>query len=128
MALATIRESSSHLSRFPLLQLLRPSAAPSPSVADTPDSEREIFRNEAEIYDAFPRRLQEGWSHGPPAVPKFYGYYVPSLKPFDKYLDDEKFPENYKNYLRLFERVSPILLLEPCGEPICAKDLNSIDK
>ncbi|KAI0821235.1 hypothetical protein BC629DRAFT_1459377 [Irpex lacteus] len=78
----------------------------------------DMLKHEAEIYNRFPKHLSEDWcgyirinpiKHPVPigpVVPKFYGYYEPVG-------DDDK------------KRWSPVLLLEECGRPIEAKDLNS---
>jgi hypothetical protein len=42
-----------------------------------------MLLNEAKVYTAFPRNLQDGVA---PIVPKFCGYYAPSTEAFD--LDD----------------------------------------
>jgi len=93
------------------------------------DSERKMLLNEAKIYNAFPQMLQEGSSHAPPTVPKFYGYYVPSLEAFDGYADDAKFSEKEREYIRtMLEYITPILLLEACGKEICARALSSTNR
>jgi hypothetical protein len=83
-----------------------------------------MLLNEAEIYNAFPRELQEGTSYAPPVVPKFYGYYVPSLEAFDSHADDENFSKEERKCIRkVLKNHTPILLMEACGRQICAEDL-----
>jgi hypothetical protein len=117
-----------------LAPLTLPSTPPAPSIrgtvavkmAKSQTSQREMLRNEAKIYNAFPRKLQEGSSNAPPIVPKFYGYYVPSLKAFDSTACD-KFPKEEWVHLDairdIVEEMTPILLLESCGEQV--QDLSS---
>ncbi|KZS99889.1 uncharacterized protein LAESUDRAFT_667429 [Laetiporus sulphureus 93-53] len=83
-------------------------------------SARDMLKTEADIYNKFPRHLMEHWSgynliapHNFPVpvhavVPKFYGYYVP----------EEDTPASDVSGL------SPILLIEECGEPIDPKELS----
>ncbi|KAI9511041.1 hypothetical protein F5148DRAFT_436827 [Russula earlei] len=80
--------------------------------------EREMLEDEGKIYNAFPRKLQEGCSQTPipPVVPKFYGYYVPSLAEFDGKAYDELNDEEKDHVRCMINRISPILLLEQCGE------------
>jgi hypothetical protein len=88
-----------------------------------------MLLNEAKIYNAFPRELQEGTSYAPPVVPKFYGYYVPSLKAFDSHADDEKFSkEEWKHIRKVLMNHTPILLMEACGKQICAENLHPLNR
>ena len=128
---------SGHHSFVILAPLTLPSIVSAPSVhgavavklANGRASEREMLENEAKIYNAFPRELQEGSSYAPPIVPKFYGYYVPSLKVVDGHPNDDKFTQEEREYIRMMlERITPILLVESCGEDICAKDLSSTNR
>ena len=128
---------SGHHSSVILAPLTLPPIVSAPSIhgavavklARGADSEREMLLNEAKIYNAFPRELQEGSSHAPPIVPKFYGCYVPSLKAVDGHADDDKFTQKEREYIRMMlERITPILLLESCGKEICAEDLSSINR
>jgi hypothetical protein len=91
--------------------------------------ERNMLLNEATIYDAFPRELQEGTAHAPPIVPKFYGYYVPSLKAFRSYADNNKLTKEDREKLeKIIRCITPILLVEPCGKEIRAWSLSSKDR
>ncbi|KAH9986890.1 hypothetical protein BJV74DRAFT_774470 [Russula compacta] len=93
------------------------------------NADREMLLREAKIYNAFPRELQEGWHHVPPIVPKFYGYYVPSFEAFDNYGDDDKLSDTDRENVRKYiMRISPILLLEPCGKQIWASDLRVVER
>jgi len=120
-----------------LAPLTLPSVVSAPSthgavavkLAGRQGSEREMLLNEAKIYNAFPRELQEGSPQAPPIVPKFYGYYVPSLEAFDSYADDDKFRKKERECIRtMLECITPILLLESCGEEIRAMALSSTDR
>jgi len=87
--------------------------------------DREMLENEAKIYDEFPCELQESTASSPPAVSKFFGYYTPSCESVDSYKDDGGDEESARTVRRdvcklLQSIISPILLLEPCGEPIKA--------
>ena len=76
----------------------------------THSEHRSLFRNEAKIFDSFPKHLSEEWCGyniiSPlswpvpvgPVVPKFYGYYMPTGEKKDE--------------------LSPILLMEECGTPV----------
>ena len=81
----------------------------------------EHLAREARNYQQFPKHFFEHWSgfnilppiHDPtpvgPLVPQFYGYYAPKDKNTERYL-------------------SPILLLEHCGNPINPETLSIDDK
>jgi hypothetical protein len=88
------------------------------------DSERDMLLHEAKIYNTFSRSLHEGcYSSGLPIVPKFYGYYVPSLGDLKC---DNKLAEKEVDTIRgLIGRITPLLLLEPCGEQIAYHRLSS---
>ncbi|KAJ6629867.1 hypothetical protein B0H10DRAFT_1629162, partial [Mycena sp. CBHHK59/15] len=89
---------------------------------------RKLLATEGAVYDAMPTHLQEDWSglnlvaplmHPVPVgavAAKFYGYYVPVRE------DDAKESEEYElcgsESHKAWKRLSPILLLEECGEPI----------
>jgi len=86
-----------------------------------PDSEhRALFRNEAKIFNSFPRHLSEEWCGynmvSPlswpvpvgPVVPKFYGYYMP--------IGEKK------------DELSPIMLMEECGTPVEPAELTPEQK
>jgi hypothetical protein len=118
---------SGNHSQVTLAPLTLPACAAAPSVrgavavklAKPSPEEREMLLHEAKIYNAFPRELQEGTTDQPPVVPKFYGYYVPSREAFDSQSYDDKFTEeDRKAVWETIERVTPLLLLEPCGTPI----------
>ena len=87
-----------------------------------PFSDHKMLLNEARIYNAFPRHLQDGKT---PIVPKFYGYYVPSSKLYDwddvnNGGDDDR-DEKIRKFNRtsvLLNSISSILLLEACGKPV----------
>jgi hypothetical protein len=79
-----------------------------------------MLLDEAKIYNAFPRDLQDG---NTPIVPKFYGYYVRSTEVFDR--DDgnnggdndlEKCWKSFQTVL--LNSITSILLLEACGKPV----------
>jgi len=94
--------------------------------------DRDMLENEADIYDKFPGELQECNPSSPPIVPKFYGYYVPSLESiFPCYhVDDENelaASTLQKAVLRLILCLSPILLLEYCGQAIRSNKLSTSD-
>lgn len=80
-----------------------------------------MLLNEAKIYNAFPRNLQDGDA---PIVPKFYGYYVPSTEASD--LDDSNHgdadgldKEKWKAVRKaLLGSNTSILLVEACGKPV----------
>ncbi|KAI9431932.1 hypothetical protein H4582DRAFT_1884603 [Lactarius indigo] len=89
-------------------------------------ADREMLENEAEVYDRFPRELQEFTPSSPPLVPKFFGYYTPSCASVDSYKGDNGDEEDARAVRRdvcklLQSTISPILLLEHCGEPINTK-------
>ena len=86
-----------------------------------PDSEhRSLLRNEAKIFNSFPKHLSEDWCGYNvirplflpvpvgPVVPKFYGYYMPTGENTDD--------------------LSPILLMEECGTPVNLKNLTPDEK
>ena len=80
-----------------------------------------MLLNEAKIYNAFPRNLQDGDT---PIVPKFYGYYMPSTEASD--LDDSNHgdadgldKEKWKAVRKaLLGSNTSILLVEACGKPV----------
>ncbi|KAF8464801.1 hypothetical protein DFH94DRAFT_784617 [Russula ochroleuca] len=85
-----------------------------------PYSSHKMLLDEAKIYNAFPRDLQDG---NTPIVPKFYGYYVRSTEVFDR--DDgnnggdndlEKCWKSFQTVL--LNSITSILLLEACGKPV----------
>ncbi|KAH9959957.1 hypothetical protein BC827DRAFT_424009 [Russula dissimulans] len=123
---------SGHHSDVVLAPLTLPSSVATPSVraavavkiAKPHPREREMLLNEAKIYNAFPRELQEGTSHQAPVVPKFYGYYVPSREAFDSQSYDDIIEEDRKVVWNIIRRVTPLLLLEPCGREIRALSLS----
>jgi len=96
-----------------------PSTATAPSVVGrvavkSATTDRDMLWSEAKIYNAFPRSLQEDSPDGPPIVPKFYGFYIPSVA-FDY---PKLSAEDRSSVLRMIKSISPILLLEPCGAQI----------
>ncbi|KAI0297776.1 hypothetical protein B0F90DRAFT_1869703, partial [Multifurca ochricompacta] len=82
--------------------------------------EDKVLINEARIYSAFPRELQEGQGPDlPPIVPKFYGYYRASQEAFNDQCLVGEFTEAEREEIRMILRyISPLLLLEPCGQQI----------
>lgn len=89
---------------------------------------RELFENEAKIYNLFPEHLSQDWcgynlvtpiKHPVPVgpvVPKFFGYYVPTRddgSPFHVF--DAGAP-------------SPILLLEECGNPVAPEKFSADER
>jgi hypothetical protein len=90
-----------------------------------------MLLNEAKIYNAFPRKLQDGDA---PVVPKFYGYYVPSIEAFDRDdncnndRSDDLDEKQWETVRKMLEGISPILLLEACGEEVCSPFLSYEDK
>ncbi|KZT05014.1 uncharacterized protein LAESUDRAFT_727593 [Laetiporus sulphureus 93-53] len=93
-------------------------------------SARKFLRNEARVFNMFPRHLQEEWCgynlvtpirHPVPVgavVPKFYGYYVPVGEKGGK-KDWDKTWEGYdEDDDRSVGHLSPVLLMEECGTPI----------
>jgi len=126
---------SGHHSKVVVAPLTLPSSAAAPSVrgavavklARPHPAEREMLLNEAKIYNAFPRDLQEGTSHQPPVVPKFYGYYVPSREAFDS--QSYKFNEEDRKVVwKAIKGVTPLLLLEACGREIKAPLLSRTER
>jgi len=86
-------------------------------------TDRDMLWNEARIYNAFPRSLQEGSPDGPPVVPQFYGFYIPSVA-----FDYPKLSAEERNPVRkMIKSISPILLLEPCGKRIEASAVDRAD-
>ncbi|KAI0063840.1 hypothetical protein BV25DRAFT_1823904 [Artomyces pyxidatus] len=85
-------------------------------------SAKSHLSNEAAMFSAFPRSLQENWTglHAakpdqrpefmPAVVPKFYGYYKPST--------DSSAGPMPVDLARSIKRLSPILLMEHCGTNI----------
>lgn len=92
-----------------------------------------MLSNEAKIYNAFPRNLQDGEI---PVVPRFYGYYAPSTEALewddngnngsgnDYGLDEEE----WKCVRERIKSLSPILLLEACGKQVSTVHLSHSDK
>ncbi|KAJ7479762.1 hypothetical protein FB451DRAFT_1031491, partial [Mycena latifolia] len=132
------------------LRLPRPLGARSPTGEVTvaaktgfPNEEaRRLLHNEGKIYGAFPKHLMEDWcglnlvapiTHPVPVhavVPKFYGYYVP-VREDDYEKEDEatalaRFERS--NSYKDWKRMSPILLLEECGDPIVPSTFTPDDR
>ncbi len=86
-----------------------------------------MLKNEAEVYDSFPGALQGCDPSAPPIVPKFYGCYSLSLESIDLYKDeDEEIRRTLVNdTLKFFLCLTPMLLLEYCGEPIGSESLST---
>ena len=97
---------------------------------------RSLLENEGSVYNAFPRHLQEEWcgyNLVPPikypvpvgaVVPKFFGYYKPVFDPNDLHVSDE-IKEEVRHCI---EGLSPILLMEHCGQPIDSSAFSYDDK
>ncbi len=99
-------------------------------IAKKTREDRDMLKNEAEIYDKFRATLQECNPSSPPIVPKFYGYYVPSWGPTYRYVDDEGLEAIHKlrrDAFNFLQYLGPILLLEFCGKPIRPERLSTID-
>jgi hypothetical protein len=102
----------------------------------------EMLYNEGYSYNRCPKHLQEDWSgynhireteyHDRdgvfPAlgvVPKFYGFYVPAQEDNEP-IHKNTGPQLVRNWLR--KEISPILLVEECGEPIHTSKLRGEDR
>jgi hypothetical protein len=87
-----------------------------------PYADHKMLLNEAKIYNAFPRHLQDGKT---PVVPKFYGYYVRLREVYDwddgdNGVDDDLDEQKWKSLRTvLLNCITSILLLEACGKPVC---------
>ena len=95
--------------------------------------EKAMFVKEARIYDKFPCELQESTPLSTPVVPRFYGYYEPSCESADSYKGDDGDEEDastVRQHVREFlgSTISPMLLLEPCGEQIDVGMLSQSNK
>ena len=88
-----------------------------------------MLPNEARIYNAFPRNLQDG---DIPVVPKFYGYYAPSpeaLELDDNGDSDDLEVEKWKAMRNgLLKSKTSILLVEACGKQVDAENLSRKDR
>ncbi|TCD61130.1 hypothetical protein EIP91_008995 [Steccherinum ochraceum] len=98
-------------------------------VAVRSESARALLASEAATYNAFPAHLSDEYcglhSLDPrmetlmpscAVVPKFFGYYVP--------VEERDDPEDVQLKYCPWQRRSPILLMEECGNPIVAKELD----
>ncbi|KAI0704178.1 hypothetical protein C8T65DRAFT_709147 [Cerioporus squamosus] len=87
-----------------------------------------LLNNEAEVYNAFPKHTQEeycGFNFVPPChrypvpvgavVPKFFGFYVPVS---NSHPDDVFHADCSEDDPCSIDRMSPILLMEECGQPV----------
>ncbi|KAI0289416.1 hypothetical protein B0F90DRAFT_1794481 [Multifurca ochricompacta] len=89
--------------------------------------EGELLMNEAKIYCAFPRELQEDRGFDlPSVVPKSYGYYQASHGAFESQSLVGEFT-NYerKEICKVLQHVSTFLLIEHCGvqiDPLVGKE------
>ncbi|KAF8333619.1 uncharacterized protein EI90DRAFT_3121968 [Cantharellus anzutake] len=134
------------------LRLPRPLSARTPtgevSVAckmahDRSYEARELLENEARIYASLPSHMFEEWNgynllspyfrHRTvpvgPVVPKFYGYYKAVYDPEYYAEDEEDLDEESKESLKAFiEGLSPILLMEHCGEQINPTEMPEDDR
>jgi hypothetical protein len=92
-----------------------------------PNSDHSMLLNEAKIYSAFPRNLQDG---DIPVVPKFYGYYSPcpeALLWVDNGNDDDLEKKKWKAMRNVLLRsITSFLLVEACGEQVDANMLSRI--
>lgn len=94
------------------------------------------LQEEAEVYQAFPRHFFEHWSgfnvikplNVPtpvgPLVPQFYGYYIPDIDPAEL----EATPESGSFLYGHLRYLSPILLLEDCGQKLEPEKLTLDDQ
>ncbi len=97
----------------------------------------ELLDNEAKIYSSFPDHFFEEWIgynlltpkfKDPvpvgPIAPKFYGYYKP-IYDSEYYAEEERDldDESKANVKSFIEGLSPILLMEYCGEPIRPREM-----
>lgn len=91
-----------------------------------------MLEKEAIIYNKFPGELQQSTPSSVPIVPKFYGYYTPSCDSADSYKVERPWAP-FRDCLRRVVRsiietkISPLLLLEPCGKPIKVDTLSGGD-
>jgi len=92
------------------------------------DDPEEMLRNEGQIYNAFPRHLQDP-ECGAPAVPKFYGFYEPSVEAY-KWDDNHDLNKEDSDsaYVLIRRHITPILLLEACGEIVLGHTLSNTDR
>ncbi|KAI9060033.1 hypothetical protein FKP32DRAFT_1578650, partial [Trametes sanguinea] len=90
-------------------------------LADTECGAHGMLRQEARMYDAFPKAFMEdtGSEVLPAIVPKFFGFYVPLLENGEvfKASHEECCGRDNNAACRVYWP-SPILLVEECGEPI----------
>jgi hypothetical protein len=86
---------------------------------------RQMLKDEAKIYNVFPRNLHRA---DVPVVPNFYGYYAPHTEVFDRVNNDNDKSildeEEVKRGLLVIKCIGPILLLEACGAAVRARALS----
>ncbi|KAF8333631.1 uncharacterized protein EI90DRAFT_2916492 [Cantharellus anzutake] len=133
------------------LRLPRPLSARTPtgevSVAckmahDRSCEARELLENEASVYASLPSHMFEEWNgynlltpefRDPvpvgPVAPKFFGYYKATYDP-EYYAEEEKdLDEESRESTKAFiEGLSPILLMEHCGEQIDPDEMPEDDR
>ncbi|KAI0266233.1 hypothetical protein BC834DRAFT_843260 [Gloeopeniophorella convolvens] len=89
--------------------------------------ERRMLAHEARVYSAFPRALQDAPDA---AVPKFYGYYEPvfdaariNMRGFHR----SGRADAASRIQMLLTKISPILLIEHCGQPVAVRRRSTAD-
>lgn len=92
--------------------------------------DEQMLLNEAKIYNAFPRKIQDSYT---PVVPKFYGCYAPSIEAFDRDNNRNNGCDDLNEEKRIIVRnclnfIAPILLLEACGERVHVESLSHTDR
>ncbi len=85
------------------------------------EDDARMLLHEAKIYNAFPRDLHEA---DIPVVPNFYGYYAPVFDRVNNDNDSSNSDEQEWECEVWSKCIRPILLLEACGEPVCADALS----
>ena len=119
-----------HHSKVVLAPFTIPSAPSPHAVAvkfSIPYADYGMLPNEAKIYNAFPRNLQDGEI---PVVPKFYGYYAPSTEALEwddngNNGDSDDLEVNWKAMRNiLLKSNTSILLVEACGKQVNACSLS----
>ncbi|EPT03271.1 hypothetical protein FOMPIDRAFT_1116483 [Fomitopsis schrenkii] len=101
-------------------------------------SARRFLRHEASIFNLLPRHLQEEYCgynlvspirHPVPVravVPKFFGYYVPLAA--DGTWRDDTYESHREDDTTSVEGLSPILLMEECGDPVAPHKFSIDDR
>ncbi|KAF8333621.1 uncharacterized protein EI90DRAFT_587407 [Cantharellus anzutake] len=109
---------------------------------DRSSEARKLLENEARVYASLPSHMFEEWNgynlltpelRNPvpvgPVAPKFYGYYKAIYDP-EYYAEEEKDldEESRKSMKAFIKGLSPILLMENCGEQIHPKEMPEDDR